>query len=140
MLFCPNKFKHKKHQKGSLPNKNSNNILLQQRFNNSIKLVSTSYGTLTSKHLTTIKFLLKKKTKKKKSLIKFKIFPQKSITKKPLEIRMGKGKGAFSHWAATVKKGTIICEIFLKLKFYRSIKRALKLVKIRLPIKTIIIE
>ncbi|MFH1776679.1 MAG: 50S ribosomal protein L16 [Candidatus Omnitrophota bacterium] len=39
------------------------------------------------------------------------IFPDKPITKKPAETRMGKGKGALDHWVAVVKRGRILFEI-----------------------------
>ena len=39
------------------------------------------------------------------------IFPHKSISAKPLETRMGKGKGEVAHWVATVKEGTMLYEI-----------------------------
>ena len=39
------------------------------------------------------------------------IFPHKSITKKPAEVRMGKGKGDLSHWVSVVKRGTILFEL-----------------------------
>ncbi len=39
------------------------------------------------------------------------IFPHKSVTSKPLETRMGKGKGEIDHWIAVVKPGTILYEI-----------------------------
>ncbi len=39
------------------------------------------------------------------------VFPQLSLTKKPLEVRMGSGKGNPEMWVAVVKKGTVICEI-----------------------------
>ena len=39
------------------------------------------------------------------------IFPQLSITRKPAETRMGKGKGAPDHWVAVVKAGTVMFEI-----------------------------
>ena len=39
------------------------------------------------------------------------IFPHKSVSAKPLETRMGKGKGEPDHWVATVKPGTVIYEI-----------------------------
>jgi large subunit ribosomal protein L16 len=39
------------------------------------------------------------------------IFPDKPITKKPAEVRMGKGKGALDHWVAVVKPGRILFEI-----------------------------
>ena len=39
------------------------------------------------------------------------IFPDKSVTKKPAETRMGKGKGAPDHWVAVVKKGRVLFEM-----------------------------
>ncbi len=39
------------------------------------------------------------------------IFPHKSVTSRPLEMRMGKGKGEPDHWVAVVKPGTILFEI-----------------------------
>jgi large subunit ribosomal protein L16 len=39
------------------------------------------------------------------------IFPDKSITKKPAEVRMGKGKGDLDHWVAVIKRGRIIFEL-----------------------------
>lgn len=39
------------------------------------------------------------------------IFPDKPITKKPAEVRMGKGKGALDHWVAPVKPGRILFEM-----------------------------
>ena len=39
------------------------------------------------------------------------VFPDKQITKKPAETRMGKGKGEPSHWVAVIKKGRILFEI-----------------------------
>lgn len=38
-------------------------------------------------------------------------FPDKSITKKPAEVRMGKGKGDLDHWVAVVKRGRILFEL-----------------------------
>lgn len=39
------------------------------------------------------------------------VFPDKPITKKPAETRMGKGKGAVEEWVAVVKRGRVLCEI-----------------------------
>lgn len=39
------------------------------------------------------------------------VFPDKSVTKKPAETRMGKGKGDLDHWVAVVKKGKILVEL-----------------------------
>src|SRR5688500_12182063 len=47
---------------------------------------------------------------KREGKVWIRIFPDKPITKKPLEVRMGKGKGAPEYWVASVKPGTIIFE------------------------------
>ena len=39
------------------------------------------------------------------------IFPDKPVTKKPAEVRMGKGKGALDHWVAVVRPGRILFEV-----------------------------
>lgn len=62
------------------------------------------------------------------------IFPDKPITKKPAEVRMGKGKGSPEYWVAVVKPGTIIFEaggISVE-----TAKEALRLAAQKLPIKT----
>ncbi len=43
--------------------------------------------------------------------LSLRIFPQKSVTARPLETRMGKGKGEPDHWVAVVKPGTILYEL-----------------------------
>lgn len=48
---------------------------------------------------------------KREGQLWIKIFPDKPITKKPLEVRMGKGKGAVDHWVAIVKPGRILFEV-----------------------------
>ncbi|HHJ50446.1 MAG TPA: 50S ribosomal protein L16 [Phaeodactylibacter sp.] len=48
---------------------------------------------------------------KREGKVWIRIFPDKPITSKPLEVRMGKGKGAVDHWVAVVKPGRIMFEI-----------------------------
>ena len=48
---------------------------------------------------------------KRQGQVWIRIFPSKPITKKPAEVRMGKGKGAPEYWAATVTPGRILFEI-----------------------------
>ena len=63
-----------------------------------------------------------------------KIFPDKPITKKPLEVRMGKGKGAPEYFVAVVKPGRIIFEAAGVP--YEIAKEALRLAAQKLPVKT----
>ena len=48
---------------------------------------------------------------KRRGKVWIRIFPDKPVTKKPAETRMGKGKGAVDHWVAVVKPGRIMFEI-----------------------------
>ena len=48
---------------------------------------------------------------KRKGKVWIRIFPDKSVTKKPAETRMGKGKGAPDHWGAVVRPGRILFEV-----------------------------
>ncbi|MGX7593029.1 50S ribosomal protein L16 [Candidatus Karelsulcia muelleri] len=62
------------------------------------------------------------------------IFPTKPITRKPQEVRMGKGKGALDHWVAVVKPGMILLE--LDGVNFEIGKEALRLAANKLPIRT----
>jgi len=63
-----------------------------------------------------------------------KIFPDKPVTKKPLETRMGKGKGAPEYWVAVVKPGRVMFEIAGVPE--ETAREALRLASHKLPIKT----
>lgn len=66
------------------------------------------------------------------------IFPHLSLTKKPLEVRMGSGKGAPDKWVAVVKEGKIMFEIG---QVSEAVAReALRLAAHKLPIKTKIVK
>ena len=67
-----------------------------------------------------------------------KIFPDKPITKKPAETRMGKGKGNPEYWVAVVKPGRVMFEIDYPVKDVAV--RALQLAAQKLPIKVKVIE
>ncbi len=71
---------------------------------------------------------------KREGQVWIRIFPDKPITKKPAEVRMGKGKGAPEYWVATVKPGRIIFEaggVDLA-----TANEALRLAAQKLPLKT----
>jgi len=61
-------------------------------------------------------------------------FPDKSVTKKPAEVRMGKGKGELDYWVAIIKRGRILFELGgLPEEFAR---RCFRLAAYKLPFKT----
>ena len=63
-----------------------------------------------------------------------KVFPHKSVTKKPAEVRMGSGKGAPDHWVAVVKPGRVMFEIAGVTE--EQAREAIRLAGHKLPIKT----
>ncbi|RQP13361.1 MAG: 50S ribosomal protein L16 [Chryseobacterium sp.] len=71
---------------------------------------------------------------KREGQLWIKIFPDKPITKKPAEVRMGKGKGAVEYWVAPVKPGRIMFEVGGVP--YDVAKEALRLAAQKLPIRT----
>lgn len=62
------------------------------------------------------------------------IFPDKSVSKKPAETRMGKGKGAPDHWAAVIRPGRILFEVGNVSE--EVAKEALRRAAAKLPIRT----
>jgi large subunit ribosomal protein L16 len=134
MLFTPKKFKFKKQQKGRSFNKIQSSV--SKNILGAIGLKAITCGRITSKQLITIKQIGNKVIKKVGKLYIY-MFAQTPITKKPKEIRMGKGKGAVDHWVNKIKSGFIICEI--KTDYISIGIKALKAIQIRLPIKTKII-
>lgn len=70
---------------------------------------------------------------KRQGQVWIRIFPDKPVTSKPAEVRMGKGKGAPSHWVAVVKPGRIMFEA--DGVPYETAKEALRLAAQKLPVK-----
>lgn len=75
----------------------------------SFGLKSTEVSFLTSKQLEAARVALNRYMKRE-GQVWIRVFPDKPMTKKPAEVRMGKGKGAPEYWVAVCKPGTIIFE------------------------------
>ena len=137
MLLSPRNFKHRKQQKGksinriSVKSKNTKNLIFGE-----IGLKSIESGRLTAKQMQSVRQVINKKIKKIGRL-KINVFPHTPVSKKPVEVRMGKGKGNVDHHIFKVKAGIIIYEI--ETKFTSISIKALKLAQRRLPFKTKII-
>ena len=137
MLLSPRRFKFRKQQKG----KSVNRIAVNSKDNKkllfgSIGLRSIESGRLTAKQMQSVKQVINKKIKKIGRL-KVNVFPQVPVSKKPVEVRMGKGKGNVDHWVFKVKAGVILYEI--ETAFIPNSIKALELSQRRLPFKTKII-
>lgn len=120
MLLQPKNFKSKKRQKKrSLLNFNYNYKL---KFGN-VGLLLTRPVSLTSTHLSKLKLFLKRATRrgdKTKRKLWFNLFPHLPLTKKPANVRMGKGKGKLKIWFTNVRGGTVLFE-YKNLRYGRSV-------------------
>jgi large subunit ribosomal protein L16 len=90
-------------------------------------------GWLTSRQIEAARIALTR-TVKRSGKIWIRVFPDKPITKKPAEVRMGKGKGAPEMWVAVVKPGRVLFE--LEGVDEALAREAARLAGHKLPIKT----
>jgi large subunit ribosomal protein L16 len=96
-------------------------------------LKSMEAGWITARQLEAARVALTR-AMKREGQVWIRIFPDKPITRKPAEVRMGKGKGAPEYWVAVVKPGTILFEAGGVT--IATAKEALGLAEGKLPIKT----
>lgn len=75
-----------------------------------IGLMSTSRGRITARQIEAARRAMTRHIKRG-GKIWIRVFPDKPITSKPLEVRMGKGKGAVSYWVAEIKPGKMLYEM-----------------------------
>lgn len=73
-------------------------------------LQATECGRLTARQIEAARMAIQRKVKRAGKLF-IRVFPDKPITKKPLETRQGKGKGSVEAWVAIIKPGRVIYEI-----------------------------
>ena len=129
-MLSPKRTKFRKMQKGRMKGLSQRgNILSNGMFG--IKSIDTSF--LTSRQIEAARVAATRYMKREGQLW-IKIFPDKPITKKPAEVRMGKGKGAPEYFVAVTKAGRIMFEIG-GVPFDVA-KEALRLASQKLPVKT----
>jgi large subunit ribosomal protein L16 len=100
-------------------------------------LQATSAGWVTARQIEAGRIAVTRHVKRAGKLW-IRIFPDKPLTKKPLETRMGKGKGGVELWVAPVKTGRILMEV--EGVSEEMAKRALQLAAAKLPLSTQIVE
>lgn len=109
-LFIPQNFKYKKTFRPRIGKNTGTFSRLNKMTKGSFGLKAVTSGLLKSIHLEAIRKVLNKFLKKE-GFFFFRVFPNKTMTKKPLEVRMGKGKGNVDCWVFPIKIGTIFAEI-----------------------------
>ena len=134
MVLMPKRVKYRKSQRGKMRGKETrgNNLSFGE-----FGLASKGNIWITDRQIesarVTITHYLKDRGK-----VWIRIFPDKSVTKKPAETRMGKGKGEVDHWVAVVKSGRILFEIGGTEE--DTAKEAFRLASHKLPVETKVLK
>jgi large subunit ribosomal protein L16 len=133
-MLSPKKVKHRKVQKGKMRGiaRRGSDLNFGE-----FGLQAADRGYITAKQIEAARIAMTRHIKRG-GKIWIRIFPDKPFTKKPAEVRMGKGKGAPEGWEAVIKPGRILYEMTGVNK--EMAKEALRLAAHKLPIKTKFIE
>jgi large subunit ribosomal protein L16 len=133
-MLSPKRVKYRKKQKGRMKGM----AYRGSRLNfGDFGLQAVECGEITSKQIEAARVAMTRRVKRGGKMW-IRIFPDKPFTKKPAEVRMGKGKGAPEGWVAIIKPGRILYEM-------EGVSRdlayeALRLAAHKLPIKTKFVE
>ncbi|MDB9881717.1 50S ribosomal protein L16 [Bacteroidia bacterium] len=106
-MLSPKRIKYRKRQKGRVKGIAARGHRVQF---GDFGLKSLEPGWITSRQIEASRIALNRYMKRE-GKVWIRIFPDKPITKKPAEVRMGKGKGSPEYWVAVIRPGTIIFEV-----------------------------
>ena len=133
-MLMPKRVKHRKQQRGRMKGKaQRGNFLAYGDYG----LVAVQPGWVTSNQIEASRQAMTRHTKRG-GQVWIKIFPDKPVTEKPAETRMGSGKGSPEYWVAVVKPGRVIFEIAGVSE--EVAREALRLASHKLPLTTKIIK
>ncbi len=133
-MLSPKKVKFRKQQKGKMRGMARRGSSLNF---GEYGLQAVDCGYISSKQIEAARIAMTRHVKRG-GKIWIRIFPDKPISKKPAEVRMGKGKGAPEGWVAVIKPGRILYEMSGVTK--ELAQEALRLAMHKLPVKTKFIE
>ncbi len=133
-MLMPKRVKHRKQMRGSMKGKaNSGNKITYGEYG----IVALDSCWIRSNQIEAARVAMTRYVKRG-GQVWIKIFPDKPITAKPAETRMGSGKGAVEYWAAVVKPGRVMFEIAGVPE--DTAKEALRLASHKLPCKCRIVS
>jgi len=133
-MLSPKKVKYRKQQKGKMRGTAYRGSQLSF---GEFGLQALECGRVSAKQIEAARIAMTRHVKRGGKMW-IRIFPDKPISKKPAEVRMGKGKGAPEFWVAVVKPGRILYE--MQGVPVELAKEALRLASHKLPIKTRFVE
>lgn len=103
----PKRTKHRKQQKGSCAGNTKAAAFVEF---GDFGMQVLERGRITNRQIEACRVAINRHFQRR-GKVWIRIFPDKPITKKPAEVRMGKGKGAVDHWVAVVRPGRILFEV-----------------------------
>ncbi|MBY0354050.1 50S ribosomal protein L16 [Candidatus Babeliales bacterium] len=130
-MLMPKKTKYRKVQRGRLTGLSKGARAVQF---GDYGLMAVEPSWVTARQIEAIRITINRKLKKEGNIF-LRIFPDKPISKKPAETRMGKGKGNPEFWVSCVKRGRVIVEIAGDFDAVEA-KEILKAAAYKLPMKT----
>jgi large subunit ribosomal protein L16 len=133
-MLSPKKVKYRKSQKGRMKGAAYRGCNLNF---GEFGLQAVDCGRISSKQIEAARIAMTRHVKRG-GKIWIRLFPDKPYTKKPAEVRMGKGKGAPEGWVAVIKPGRVLYEMTGVSR--EMAKEALRLAAHKLPIKTRFVE
>ncbi len=130
-MLMPKRTKYRKQQKGRIRGNASRGTRVDF---GDFGLKALEPGRVTSRQIEAARIAMTRRMKRA-GKVYIRVFPDKPITRKPAEVRMGKGKGAIDHWAASIHPGRILFEVGggISLELARE---SLRLAQQKLPLKT----
>jgi large subunit ribosomal protein L16 len=129
-MLMPKRYKHRKEFRGRMTGKATRGTELAY---GDYGLVALEPCWMTGNQIEAARIAISRYTKRGGKLW-IKVFPQKPVTKKPAEVRMGKGKGNTEYWVAVVKPNRILFELSGVTE--KVAREAMRLASHKLPIKT----
>ena len=133
-MLLPKRVKYRRQQRGRLTGKATRgNTVTYGEYG----LVALDPAWITSNQIEAARIAMTRYTKRG-GQVWIKIFPDKPVTQKPAETRMGSGKGSPEYWVAVVKPGRVMFEIAGVSE--EVAREALRLASHKLPIKTKIVK
>jgi large subunit ribosomal protein L16 len=129
-MLAPKRIKYRKLQKGRMAGKSKGGAKIDFGL---YGIQALECGRITSRQIEAARIAMTRHVRRG-AKIWIRIFPHKSVTKKPAETRMGKGKGSPEEWVAVVKPGRVLYEIEGVSK--EMAREACRLASHKLPLKT----
>ncbi|MCY4000390.1 MAG: 50S ribosomal protein L16 [Bacteroidetes bacterium] len=130
-MLMPKRTKYRKQQKGRIKGNATRGTRVDF---GDFGIKALEPGRISSRQIEAARIAMTRRMKRI-GKVYIRIFPDKPITSKPAEVRMGKGKGAIDHWAASIHPGRILFEVGGGVPMDLA-KESMRLAQQKLPIKT----